>query len=113
MTEKKGLEEGQGGSPQPWTILPRGVIGIGPAEKLGGQSRAGPSPVNRIQAAQGLWEPRAVYLQPYNYPHSACRRGCAGLPSLLWGLVPHSTKECWGPESIQQVVPRHAFLHLL
>lgn len=34
MTEEKGLEEGQDGSPQPWTILPRGVIGVGPAEKL-------------------------------------------------------------------------------
>lgn len=117
MTEEKGLEEGQDGSPQPWTILPRGVIGVGPAEKL----EASPGQDLLLQTEsrlpKGYGSPELFICKFIITPTPPAAEPAPVSPpcSGAWSLcsAAHSTQECWGPESIQQAAPRHAFLHLL
>lgn len=49
--------ERQGASPQPWKILSKGRVDIGPKGRLRGQSGVGPYPPNGTSLPKGCGNP--------------------------------------------------------
>ena len=77
-----------GASLQPWKILSKGMVVVGPKGKLGGQSGAGPSPPNGIPCPRAVeLTPRSSLSEPCNPPPLLQQRP-PSLPSLLGGLPP-------------------------
>lgn len=113
--------ERQDAGPQPWKILSKGRVEVGPAGKLGGQSGAGPSPPNGIQPAQGSPEvtPRSSLSEPCNPPTPAAAEAapvslpCSrGLPAVVpfspfCGQRPHGERirTSAGPQKARPPAP--------